>query len=149
MGLKSQAQRAVSAAFRKAGDLKKAIVLRTATTSFDPVSGIMTKSWSEPTGGYYTDEGLDAYEDESGDFYGDGLGKVTYGILTEYSKWEIKSGLVQATDRRLILKQSDFTNDPDINDDSRITIDDILYMIISPLKKDPFDCVYEMQLRIA
>lgn len=122
MGITSQAQNAMRAAFRLAGDAKKSVVLKTSTSSFDPVTGITTKSWVEET---------------------------AQGILTEYSKWDIKQGLVQATDRRLVLQQADFTNEPDIDSDSRIVISSTTYLIIPPLKEDSFGVIYELQLRIA
>ena len=122
MGITSQAQNAMKAAFRLAGDAKTSIILKTSTSSFDPVTGTTSKVWAEETAN---------------------------GILTEYSKWDIEQGIVQTTDRRLILQQVDFTNEPDIDDDSRIVIDSVTYLIVPPLKKDSFGAVYELQLRIA
>ena len=122
MGITSQTQNAMKAAFRLAGDAKKSVTLKTSTSSLDPVTGITTKSWAEET---------------------------AQGILTRYSKWEILRGLAEVTDRRLVLRQADFTNEPDIDDDSRIVIDSITYLIVPPLKKDSFGAVYELQLRIA
>ena len=122
MGITSQTQNAMKAAFRLAGDAKKSITLKTSTSSLDSVTGITTKSWAEET---------------------------AQGILTEYSKWDISQGIVQATDRRLVLQQVDFTNEPDIDDDSRIVFDSISYLIVPPLKKDSFGAIYELQLRVA
>lgn len=122
MGITSKAQNAIKTAFRLAGDAKKSVTLKTSTSSFDPVTGITTKTWAE---------------------------EAAQGILTEYSKWDISQGIVQVTDRRLVLQQADFTSEPDIDDDSRIVIGSITYLIVPPLKKDSFGATYELQLRIA
>jgi hypothetical protein len=122
MGITSQAQNAIKAAFRVAGDAKKSITLKTSTSILDPVTSITSKSWADET---------------------------AQGILTEYSKWNISQGIVQATDRRLVLQQADFTNEPDIDDNSRIVIDSVTYLIVPPLKKDSFGAIYELQLRVA
>ena len=49
MGITSQAQNAMKAAFRLAGDAKTSIILKTSTSSFDPVTGTTSKSWAEET----------------------------------------------------------------------------------------------------
>ena len=122
MGIKEQAQNAVKAAFQAAGTLKTSIALKTATSTYDPVTGETTQTWAEETG---------------------------EGLLTGYSQWEIKNGLVQTTDQRLIIKQADFDEKPGTSDDTRVEIDSVLYQIISPVKTGLANAVWDLQLRKA
>ena len=123
MGLVKQAESAVKAAFRAAGAFKTSVKLKVASSSFDPVTGETTQTWSEESG---------------------------QGLLTEYSKWDIASGAVLANDRRLILRQSEFTSlSPDISSDSRIEIDSTLYQIIAPVRSGFANAVWDLQIRKA
>lgn len=124
MGINSQVLGAIKSAFRMAGDAKKSVTLKTATSSFAPVTGVTTKSWANET---------------------------AQGLLMDYTEWEFNQGAgkILGTDQKLIIQQADLTNEPDIGDDSRIVIDSITYLIAAPLKKDSFGAVYELQLRIA
>jgi len=122
MGLASQAQNAVKEAFRVAGTLKTSVKLKTASSSFDPVTGETTQTWSEDSG---------------------------QGLLTEYSKWDIANGVVLANDRRLILRQAEFNEEPDTSDDTRIEIDGILYQVIAPVRSGLTNAVWDLQIRKA
>jgi len=66
MGLTDQAKNAVKAAFRMAGNLKTLVILKSASSSYDPVTGETTQTWSE---------------------------EPSQGLLIEYTKWEIANGL--------------------------------------------------------
>ena len=130
MGLKETVASAVSAGFTAAGNIKTTVILRTITKTYDQNTG-------------KTVEGTPSDESIS-------------GILTDYAKYEMNNsgGGILLKDRKLIVQQSDVTDDPSA-ELTRVVISSVVYRIIPKsaggmgITEDPAGATYRFHLRAA
>jgi len=130
MGLKETIANAVSAGFKAAGNVKTTVTVRTVTKTYDVDTGLTAE--------------------------GTPIDEAVSGILTDYSKYEVKNsgGGVLIKDRKLIAQQADITSAPD-PDSTRIVIAGSAYRIVSKsagglgITEDPAGATYRFHLRAA